>query len=177
MQYISLTQPDISFTDNKMSQYRHRPTYEQWNGVKHILRFLFGRIKHALSGQPQTCIYLHKIFLFKKILSYYLIDLCQILNLSNSGPKKIINLSSSNLQSFYCRMKSLKKRQFCLPLLPKLCSISNITQNNETISFLQVLRSHYWFTKNNPFVHNYRSELKKKQTKKSRRPTEPYVIQ
>ena len=34
---------------------------------------------------------LHRIF-YKKILSYYFIDLCQILNRSKLGPAKFINL-------------------------------------------------------------------------------------
>ena len=36
-------------------------------------------------------IYLHKIF-FKNILSYYFINLCQILNQPKLGPTKFINL-------------------------------------------------------------------------------------
>ena len=34
LQYLSLTRPDISFAVNKMSQFMHQPTDEQWTLVK-----------------------------------------------------------------------------------------------------------------------------------------------
>lgn len=36
------TRPDLSFVVNKLSQYFSKPTVEQWNTVKHVLRYLNG---------------------------------------------------------------------------------------------------------------------------------------
>jgi Reverse transcriptase (RNA-dependent DNA polymerase) len=40
LQYAIITRPDISYAVNKASQFINSPTDEQWNGVKHILRYL-----------------------------------------------------------------------------------------------------------------------------------------
>lgn len=40
LQYLSLIKPDISFPVNKMSQYMHKPTDEQWNAVKRFYAIL-----------------------------------------------------------------------------------------------------------------------------------------
>jgi hypothetical protein len=46
LQYLTLTQPDISFSVNKVCQYLHSLTYVHWTAVKRILRFL----KHTLGS-------------------------------------------------------------------------------------------------------------------------------
>jgi hypothetical protein len=52
LQYLSLTQPDISFAVNKVCQFMANPTEDHWSVVKRILRYLNHTIHH--------CIFLHK---------------------------------------------------------------------------------------------------------------------
>ncbi|CAH9127457.1 unnamed protein product [Cuscuta epithymum] len=40
LQYLSFTQPDISFAVNRLSEFMHAPTETHWQGVKRILRYL-----------------------------------------------------------------------------------------------------------------------------------------
>jgi hypothetical protein len=44
LQYLTLTQPDLSFSVNKVCQFLHAPTTDHWTAVKHILRY----VKHTL---------------------------------------------------------------------------------------------------------------------------------
>lgn len=100
----------------------------------------------------------------KKILSFYLIDLCHILNLSKV-PKNLLINQVLIYRVYIVEWNRWRRDNFVDHFSKNYAAYPISTQNNETISFLQVLRLHYWFTKKNPFVHNYRSELKKKQKK------------
>ncbi|KAF3628841.1 hypothetical protein T459_34355 [Capsicum annuum] len=40
LQYLTLTLPDLSFVVNKVCQYMHNPSINQWAAIKRILRYL-----------------------------------------------------------------------------------------------------------------------------------------
>ena len=48
LQYISLTQPDISYSVNKLSQFMHLPRTEHWTAAKWILHYLAGTIHKGI---------------------------------------------------------------------------------------------------------------------------------
>jgi hypothetical protein len=48
LQYLTLTRPDLAFPVNKVCQYLHSPTEEQWSAVKRILRYLKQSIRIGL---------------------------------------------------------------------------------------------------------------------------------
>lgn len=48
LQYVTLTWPDICFAVNKVCQFMQAPTYEHWQLVKCILRYLQGTSDHGL---------------------------------------------------------------------------------------------------------------------------------
>jgi hypothetical protein len=43
LQYLTLTRSDLSFSVNKVCQFLHAPTTDNWTAVKHILRY----VKHT----------------------------------------------------------------------------------------------------------------------------------
>ena len=61
LQYLAITQPDISFAVNKVCQFMHRPTIPHWIAVKRILRYLKNTIHHGLllrrSSSLSPCIF------------------------------------------------------------------------------------------------------------------------
>jgi hypothetical protein len=59
LQYLSLTQPDISFAVNKVSQFMHRPTSLHLQAVKRILRYLKFTISYGLFLRRSTSRTLH----------------------------------------------------------------------------------------------------------------------
>lgn len=52
LQYLCITQPDINYAVNQVSQFMHSPTEAHWSSVKQILRYLKGTSSHGLFVQP-----------------------------------------------------------------------------------------------------------------------------
>jgi hypothetical protein len=48
LQYATLTRPDLAFSVNKVSQFMHMPTEENWIAVKRILRYISGTLDYGL---------------------------------------------------------------------------------------------------------------------------------
>ncbi|KAJ3698209.1 hypothetical protein LUZ61_001914 [Rhynchospora tenuis] len=59
LQYATVTRPDISFAVNKLSQFMHSPTSNQWMAVKHVLRYLSGTLHHGLQFHAKSDAQLH----------------------------------------------------------------------------------------------------------------------
>lgn len=54
LQYMSFTQPDISFSGKNVSQFLHAPKTTHWSAIKQIIRYLKATINHGLFFQPQS---------------------------------------------------------------------------------------------------------------------------
>ena len=48
LQYLTITQPDLSFSVNSICQYMHAPTEDHFLSLKHILRYVKGIVHHGL---------------------------------------------------------------------------------------------------------------------------------
>ena len=59
LQYLSLTQPDISFAVNRMAQFMHQPTNEHWILIKCILRYVCGTLDKGLLLYRDSPLTLH----------------------------------------------------------------------------------------------------------------------
>jgi hypothetical protein len=59
LQYVTITQPDISYDINKASQFMHSPIDGHWNGVKCILHYLKGTISYGLHIRAHSSFDLH----------------------------------------------------------------------------------------------------------------------
>ncbi|XP_071739709.1 uncharacterized mitochondrial protein AtMg00810-like [Rutidosis leptorrhynchoides] len=59
LQYVTLTRPDITFAVNKVCQYMHSPTNNQWSAAKCILHYLQGTANFGLRLQHASGISLH----------------------------------------------------------------------------------------------------------------------
>ena len=59
LQYLLITQPDIAFAINKLSQYMHQPTTEHWILVKRLLRCLCGSSSDGIQLYHDSFLSLH----------------------------------------------------------------------------------------------------------------------
>ncbi|KAJ0600057.1 putative RNA-directed DNA polymerase [Helianthus annuus] len=59
LQYVTLSRPDITYAVNKVCQFMHSPTENQWSVVKRILRYLKGTATHGLLLKQQSPPVLH----------------------------------------------------------------------------------------------------------------------
>lgn len=59
LQYLSLTEPDISLSVNKVYQFMHEPKILHWTAVKRILCYLKSTINHGLFLSKNSAFNLH----------------------------------------------------------------------------------------------------------------------
>lgn len=59
LQYLALMRPDVSYADNKLSQFMHMPTTDHLQAVKRVLRYLSGTLSHGIFLQKQSRHVLH----------------------------------------------------------------------------------------------------------------------
>lgn len=59
LQFLAFTRPDIAFSVNRLSQFMHRPTDEQWQAVKRLLRYLAGTVSHGIFFRSNSPLTLH----------------------------------------------------------------------------------------------------------------------
>lgn len=58
-QYLQFTRPDIAYAVNKLSQFKHRPTEDNWQAAKRILHYLAGTSTHSIFFSATNKILLH----------------------------------------------------------------------------------------------------------------------
>ena len=59
LQYLAFTRPDVSFAVNKLSQFVHKPTHDQLQAAKRVLRYLAGTRNHGIFLQASSPMTLH----------------------------------------------------------------------------------------------------------------------
>jgi hypothetical protein len=59
LQYATLTRPDIAFSVNKVTQFMHHPTEDNWIGVKCILRYIAGTLDYGLTLYKTSPLQIH----------------------------------------------------------------------------------------------------------------------
>ncbi|KAJ1697336.1 hypothetical protein LUZ63_005848 [Rhynchospora breviuscula] len=59
LQYATLTRSEIVFAVNKISQFMHEPTVNQWGAAKRILRYLCGTLHHGLLIKANSSATIH----------------------------------------------------------------------------------------------------------------------
>ena len=59
LQYLLITQPDIAFAVNKLSQYMYQPTTKHWILVKRLLRYLCGSSSDGIQLYHDSPLSLH----------------------------------------------------------------------------------------------------------------------
>jgi hypothetical protein len=62
LQYVTISQPDISYVVNQVSQFMHAPTCVHWVAVKRILRYLKGTIEFGIAIKPSTSLSISSFF-------------------------------------------------------------------------------------------------------------------
>ncbi|XP_019179249.1 PREDICTED: uncharacterized protein LOC109174467 [Ipomoea nil] len=48
LQYLTITQPDLSYAVNRLCQFMHSPTIDHWGLVKRVLRYIKGTLDYGL---------------------------------------------------------------------------------------------------------------------------------
>nr|BAM42649.1 Polyprotein [Arabidopsis thaliana] len=59
LQYLAFTRPDLSYAVNRLSQYMHMPTDDNWNALKRVLRYLAGTPDHGIFLKKGNTLSLH----------------------------------------------------------------------------------------------------------------------
>jgi histone deacetylase 1/2 len=54
LQYLTLTRPDLSFAVNRVCQFLHSPTDNQWSADKQILHYVNHTLHHGLCLRPSS---------------------------------------------------------------------------------------------------------------------------
>jgi hypothetical protein len=54
LQYSTLTQPDLAFPVNKVSQFMHQPTEDNWSAIKRILCYVAGTLHMGLQVHSKS---------------------------------------------------------------------------------------------------------------------------
>ncbi|MED6160795.1 hypothetical protein PIB30_118207 [Stylosanthes scabra] len=54
LQYLTTTRPDLAYSVNKVSQFMHNSTLNQWKAVKRILRYVKGTVREGLVFTKNT---------------------------------------------------------------------------------------------------------------------------
>ncbi|XP_031097164.1 uncharacterized protein LOC116001426 [Ipomoea triloba] len=59
LQYLTITRPDLSYSDNRLCQFMHSPTEEHWGLLKRVCRYAKGTLDLGLHLTPSTRFDIH----------------------------------------------------------------------------------------------------------------------